>query len=110
MFPWVRESVKCCRAEVVEYSAGIAPQLMGSFVEHVAGGMDSFSIRQPLGVRSALPHPPRSALPCVEVVAQRTDLHCISASVGTSEVICDSSKEGWYKPTNMLAPSQMARM
>ena len=36
--------------EVVEYSAGIAPQLMGSFVEHVATGMDTYSIRQPLGV------------------------------------------------------------
>jgi hypothetical protein len=36
---------------VVEYAAGIAPQLMGEFVEHVASGMDTYSIRQPLGVR-----------------------------------------------------------
>lgn len=36
--------------EVVEYAAGIAPALMGGFVEHVAGGVDTFSIRQPLGV------------------------------------------------------------
>lgn len=42
------------RAEVVEYAAGIAPQLMGSFVENVAGGMDTYSIRQPLGVRALL--------------------------------------------------------
>ena len=38
--------------EVVEYAAGIAPQLMGDYVEHVATGMDTYSIRQPLGVRA----------------------------------------------------------
>ena len=38
--------------EVVEYSCNIAPDLMGDFVENVAGGMDTYSIRQPLGVRS----------------------------------------------------------
>jgi len=36
----------------VEYAAGIAPQLMGEYVEHVATGMDTYSIRQPLGVRA----------------------------------------------------------
>lgn len=40
---------------MVEYAAGIAPQLMGNFVENVAGGMDTFSIRQPLGVRAPIP-------------------------------------------------------
>jgi malonate-semialdehyde dehydrogenase (acetylating) / methylmalonate-semialdehyde dehydrogenase len=35
---------------VVEYSCNIAPDLMGDFVENVAGGMDTYSIRQPLGV------------------------------------------------------------
>jgi malonate-semialdehyde dehydrogenase (acetylating) / methylmalonate-semialdehyde dehydrogenase len=36
--------------EVVEYAANLAPALMGGFTEHVATGMDTFSIRQPLGV------------------------------------------------------------
>mmetsp|Transcript_2906 Transcript_2906/g.8504 ORF Transcript_2906/g.8504 Transcript_2906/m.8504 type:complete len:547 (-) Transcript_2906:568-2208(-) len=36
--------------EVVEYSCNIAPDLMGDFVENVATGMDTYSIRQPLGV------------------------------------------------------------
>ena len=42
----------CAAPEVVEYAAGIAPQLMGEYVEHVATGMDTYSIRQPLGVRA----------------------------------------------------------
>jgi malonate-semialdehyde dehydrogenase (acetylating)/methylmalonate-semialdehyde dehydrogenase len=36
--------------EVVEYASNIAPALMGGYSEHVATGMDTFSIRQPLGV------------------------------------------------------------
>jgi malonate-semialdehyde dehydrogenase (acetylating)/methylmalonate-semialdehyde dehydrogenase len=36
--------------EVVEYSCNIAPDLMGDYVENVANGMDTYSIRQPLGV------------------------------------------------------------
>ena len=40
--------------EVVEYAAGIAPALMGGYTEHVAGGMDTFSIRQPLGVAAGV--------------------------------------------------------
>jgi acyl-CoA reductase-like NAD-dependent aldehyde dehydrogenase len=35
---------------VVEYAAGIGRDLMGEYVEHVSGGIDTFSIRQPLGV------------------------------------------------------------
>ena len=43
------------RAEVVEYACGIAPDLRGDYIEHVAGNMDTYSFRQPLGVRR---HPP----------------------------------------------------
>ena len=38
------------RAEVVEYACNMAPDLMGDFVENVSTGMDTFSIKQPLGV------------------------------------------------------------
>ena len=37
-------------AEVVEYACNMAPDLMGDFVENVSSGMDTFSIKQPLGV------------------------------------------------------------
>jgi hypothetical protein len=40
----------CWRAEVVEAACGIAPMLMGETVENVAGGIDCYSLRQPLGV------------------------------------------------------------
>eukprot|EP00882_Tetradesmus_deserticola_P001537 GHRQ01001659.1.p1 GENE.GHRQ01001659.1~~GHRQ01001659.1.p1 ORF type:complete len:535 (+),score=220.22 GHRQ01001659.1:200-1804(+) len=36
--------------EVVEAACGIAPLLMGETVENVAGGIDCYSLRQPLGV------------------------------------------------------------
>ncbi|GLC48015.1 Methylmalonate-semialdehyde dehydrogenase [acylating], mitochondrial [Pleodorina starrii] len=36
--------------EVVETACGIAPYLAGELVENVAGGIDCYSIRQPLGV------------------------------------------------------------
>lgn len=36
--------------EVVEFACGIASELKGDFVEHVSTGMDTYSIRQPLGV------------------------------------------------------------
>ncbi|KAG2434089.1 hypothetical protein HXX76_007817 [Chlamydomonas incerta] len=36
--------------EVVETACGIAPFLTGEMVENVAGGIDCYSIRQPLGV------------------------------------------------------------
>lgn len=39
-------------AEVVEYSCNLAPDLMGEYVEGVSTGMDSYSIKQPLGVCS----------------------------------------------------------
>lgn len=38
--------------EVVEYSCNLAPDLMGEYVEGVSTGMDSYSIKQPLGVWS----------------------------------------------------------
>ena len=55
--PWSLTTVPltgsvCAVPEVVEYAAGIAPQMMGEYVEHVATGMDTYSIRQPLGVRA----------------------------------------------------------
>ena len=37
-------------SEVVEAACGIAPLLMGETLENVAGGIDCYSIRQPLGV------------------------------------------------------------
>ena len=45
----------CCHllsrtAEVVEYSCNLAPDLMGEYVEGVSPGMDTYSIKQPLGV------------------------------------------------------------
>ncbi|KAL4448257.1 hypothetical protein ABPG75_005476 [Micractinium tetrahymenae] len=36
--------------EVVEYASGIARDLMGEYVEGVSAGIDTYSIRQPLGV------------------------------------------------------------
>ncbi|PNW72254.1 hypothetical protein CHLRE_16g675650v5 [Chlamydomonas reinhardtii] len=36
--------------EVVETACGIAPYMTGEMVENVAGGIDCYSIRQPLGV------------------------------------------------------------
>lgn len=44
--PW--HAFRC--AEVVEAACGIAPYLMGETLESVAGGIDCYSIRQPLGV------------------------------------------------------------
>lgn len=40
--------------EVVEYAAGIGRDLMGEYVEHVSGGIDTFSLRQPLGVTAGI--------------------------------------------------------
>ena len=37
-------------AEVVEYACNLAPDLMGEYVENVSTGMDTYSIKQPLGV------------------------------------------------------------
>ena len=37
-------------AEVVEYASSIAGEMRGDYVEHVSTGMDTYSIRQPLGV------------------------------------------------------------
>ena len=53
-----------CTAEVVEYSCNLAPDLMGEYVENVSTGMDTYSIKQPLGVsHSLLPaHTPLSDL------------------------------------------------
>lgn len=39
-----------CGAEVVEFACGIASELKGELVENVSGGIDTYSIRQPLGV------------------------------------------------------------
>ena len=38
-------------AEVVEYACNIAVDLRGEYIENVSSGMDTYSIRQPLGVR-----------------------------------------------------------
>lgn len=43
-----------CQAEVVEYASGIGRDLMGEYVEHVSSGIDTFSIRQPLGVTAGI--------------------------------------------------------
>ena len=40
--------------EVVEYSCNLAPDLMGEYVEGVSTGMDTYSIKQPLGVCSRM--------------------------------------------------------
>lgn len=40
--------------EVVEYAAGLAPSLMGDYIEHVASGIDTYSMRQPLGVAAGI--------------------------------------------------------
>lgn len=37
-------------AEVVEFACGIADHLKGEVVENVSAGIDTYSIRQPLGV------------------------------------------------------------
>ena len=57
-------------AEVVEYACNLAVDLRGEFIENVSSGMDTYSIRQPLGVRSrlgtALPSPSVAAMPSRE--------------------------------------------
>ncbi|KAL4423389.1 hypothetical protein ABPG77_004320 [Micractinium sp. CCAP 211/92] len=40
--------------EVVEYAAGIARDLMGEYVEGVSAGIDTYSLRQPLGVAAGI--------------------------------------------------------
>ncbi|PSC70384.1 Methylmalonate-semialdehyde dehydrogenase [acylating] mitochondrial [Micractinium conductrix] len=40
--------------EVVEYASGIARDLMGEYVEGVSSGIDTYSIRQPLGVTAGI--------------------------------------------------------
>lgn len=40
--------------EVVEFAAGIAPFLQGNLLENVSAGIDTYSIRQPLGVTAGL--------------------------------------------------------
>ncbi len=40
--------------EVVEAAAGIAPLLLGKYQEHVARGIDTYSMSQPLGVCASL--------------------------------------------------------
>lgn len=42
--------LRACPAEVVEAMCGIAPMLMGETVENIAGGIDCYTIRQPIGV------------------------------------------------------------
>jgi malonate-semialdehyde dehydrogenase (acetylating)/methylmalonate-semialdehyde dehydrogenase len=50
---------------VVEYAAGIGRELMGEYVEHVSTGIDTFSIRQPLGVTAGIcPFNFPGGLPC----------------------------------------------
>src|SRR6478735_1480122 len=41
--------------EVVEHACGIGTLTMGEFVENVAGGLDVYSLRQPIGVCACLP-------------------------------------------------------
>lgn len=41
-------------AEVVEYCCNLAPDLMGEYVEGVSPGMDTYSIKQPLGVCTSI--------------------------------------------------------
>ena len=40
--------------EVVEYACGIAPQLLGDVQEQVSRGIDTMSIRQPIGVTAGI--------------------------------------------------------
>lgn len=40
--------------EVVEYASGIGRDLMGEYLEGVSGGIDTYSIRQPLGVTAGI--------------------------------------------------------
>ncbi|KFM25291.1 Methylmalonate-semialdehyde dehydrogenase [acylating], mitochondrial [Auxenochlorella protothecoides] len=40
--------------EVVEYAAGIGPDMMGEMLENVSTGIDTYSIRQPLGVTAGI--------------------------------------------------------
>lgn len=43
-----------CPAEVVEYACGIGAELMGEVVENVSAGIDTYSLRQPLGVTAGI--------------------------------------------------------
>lgn len=40
--------------EVVEYACGIAPQLLGDYQEQVARGIDTMSMRQPIGITAGI--------------------------------------------------------
>ena len=46
------DTSSCQLVEVVEFACGIASELKGELVENVSTGMDTYSIRQPLGVCS----------------------------------------------------------
>ena len=39
---------------MVEFACGIAPQMMGDLVENVSSGIDTYSLRQPLGVTAGI--------------------------------------------------------
>ena len=45
------QCISVMAAEVVEYASSIAGEMRGDYVEHVSTGMDTYSIRQPIGVR-----------------------------------------------------------
>ena len=47
----IESAVVSTCAEVVEYACNIAVDLRGEYIENVSSGMDTYSIRQPLGVR-----------------------------------------------------------
>lgn len=47
-------SAPTARAEVVEFACGISSQLMGDLVENVSTGIDTYTLRQPLGVTAGI--------------------------------------------------------
>lgn len=40
--------------EVVEFACGVAPFMSGDIVENVSGGIDTYSLKQPLGVTGSI--------------------------------------------------------
>lgn len=61
---------------MVEYACNLAPDLMGDYIENVSTGMDTYSIRQPLGV--GRPHP------CTQPALTTPLLSCKHAALTTA--------------------------
>lgn len=82
-----RETCVLLFAEVVEFACGIADHLKGEVVENVSSGMDTYSIRQPLGVSgpsqnhvSSLPRHQFAGMPSLKTLQTMTSAKALHAA------------------------------